>query len=115
MVSKSKSNRSRSYPCDCEPGQISLRDQPSHNEALPMSIHFRDKVVAVTGGAMGIGEATARKFAELGAAVAIMDVNTDAGQKTAQALGKQGRAEFYPCNVGSPSETELPAAAVIVG
>ena len=53
-----------------------------------MSIHFRDKVVAVTGGAMGIGEATARKFAELGAAVAILDVNADAGRKTAQALGR---------------------------
>ncbi len=78
-----------------------------------MSIHFRDKVVAVTGGAMGIGEATARKFAELGAAVAILDVDADAGRKTAQALGKQGRAEFYPCNVGSPSETEQAVASVI--
>jgi len=78
-----------------------------------MSIHFRDKVVAVTGGAMGIGEATARKFAELGAAVAILDVDADAGRKTAQALGKQGRAEFYHCNVGSPSETEQAVASVV--
>jgi len=78
-----------------------------------MSIHFRDKVIAVTGGAMGIGEATARKFAELGAAVAIMDVNADAGRKTAQALSKQTRAEFYLCNVAAPVEVEQTVGSII--
>src|SRR5258708_2654370 len=78
-----------------------------------MSINFRDKVVAVTGGAMGIGEATVRKFAELGAAVAILDVNPDAGRKAAQAIGKATRVEFYPCNVASSSEVEQTVASVI--
>jgi NAD(P)-dependent dehydrogenase (short-subunit alcohol dehydrogenase family) len=78
-----------------------------------MSIHFRDKVVVVTGGAMGIGEATARKFAELGAAVAIMDVDADAGHKTTQALSNKARAEFYACNVGSAAEVERAVASVI--
>ena len=76
-----------------------------------MSIHFRDKVVVVTGGAMGIGEATARKFVELGAAVAILDINIEAGRKAAQALGERGRVEFYPCN---SSACALRVAAIIV-
>ena len=38
-----------------------------------MSISFQGKVAVVTGGAMGIGEAAARRLAGLGAAVAILD------------------------------------------
>jgi NAD(P)-dependent dehydrogenase (short-subunit alcohol dehydrogenase family) len=78
-----------------------------------MSIHFKNKVVVVTGGAMGIGEATARKFAELGASVAIIDVNADAGRKTAQALGTHTRTESYTCNVGSSAEVERTVASII--
>ncbi|MGA3196294.1 MAG: SDR family oxidoreductase [Terriglobales bacterium] len=82
-----------------------------------MSINFRDKVVVVTGGAMGIGEAAARKFAELGAVVAILDVNPDAAKKTAQALAKDAdkttRVESYACNVGAPAEVEQAVASVI--
>ena len=78
-----------------------------------MNISFRDKVVVVTGGAMGIGEATARAFAELGAGVAILDVNADAARKTANDLSKTSRAQSYQCNVGSPSEVEQAVTSVI--
>jgi len=72
-----------------------------------MSINFKGKVAIVTGGAMGIGEAAARKFAELGAAVAILDRDRDAGEKTARTLASQNaRAEFFPCNVAMASEVE---------
>ena len=47
----------------------------------PMNLDFTGKVAIVTGGAMGIGEATARKLAGLGASVAILDVDRDAGRK----------------------------------
>jgi 3-oxoacyl-[acyl-carrier protein] reductase len=67
-----------------------------------MSIRFDGKVAVVTGGAMGIGAAAAQKFASLGAAVAILDRNAEAGQAAAEALGKGGqRVTFHRCDVSS--------------
>ena len=51
-----------------------------------MSIRFDGKVAIITGGAMGIGAATAQKLCELGAAVAILDRNAEAAQATVNAL-----------------------------
>ena len=45
------------------------------------------KVVAITGGARGIGEATARAIASKGAKVAIGDLDVELAQKTASSLG----------------------------
>lgn len=42
------------------------------------------RVAIVTGGASGIGEATAREFAAAGARVAIFDINTQRGEQVAQ-------------------------------
>ncbi|MEM0905979.1 MAG: SDR family NAD(P)-dependent oxidoreductase [Pseudomonadota bacterium] len=41
----------------------------------------------VTGGASGLGAATARRLAEAGAKVAIFDLSEDAGKATAEAIG----------------------------
>ncbi len=41
----------------------------------------------VTGGASGLGEATARELARLGAKVAVLDVNMDAAEKVAADIG----------------------------
>src|ERR1700712_1874368 len=41
----------------------------------------------VVGGASGLGEATARRLAELGAVLTIADVNADRGQAVAEELG----------------------------
>lgn len=56
---------------------------------------LKDKVCIITGGAMGIGRATAEKSAEEGAKVIICDMNEDAGKATASAIN----ADFYKVNV----------------
>jgi len=43
--------------------------------------------VIVTGGASGLGGATARHLAELGAKVTIFDLNEESGRAHAQAIG----------------------------
>lgn len=51
---------------------------------------FDGKVVIVTGGAHGIGEATALEFAKEGAQVAIADVNEEAGRRVESELNRLG-------------------------
>jgi 3-oxoacyl-[acyl-carrier protein] reductase len=62
------------------------------------------KVVLVTGGAAGIGKATALRFAEEGAIVVICDVNEEVGQATLKELGEG--AAFYRVNVADREEVQ---------
>lgn len=79
-----------------------------------MDIRFDNKVVVVTGGANGIGEATACKFAELGATVAILDRDEAAGRKTAERLHSAGKpARCYPCDMASSAAVKGAIAAVV--
>ena len=50
-----------------------------------MNIH--GQAALVTGGGSGLGEATARELARLGAKVAVLDLNLDNAQRVAQAIG----------------------------
>jgi 3-oxoacyl-[acyl-carrier protein] reductase len=58
---------------------------------------MKNKVVLVTGGAAGIGKATADRFAEAGAKVVICDVKQEAGEAAARSLGPDAR--FYQVDV----------------
>ncbi|XP_047053471.1 sex determination protein tasselseed-2-like [Lolium rigidum] len=55
------------------------------------------KIALVTGGAGGLGKATAREFILEGASVVIADVNSAMGLQTAEELGPQ--AHFVHCDV----------------
>jgi len=65
-------------------------------------------VAVITGGASGIGEATAHRLAADGHAIAILDMSKDAGEAVAKSLG--GR--FYPCDVSDAKAVDAAAAAV---
>ncbi|MFN2215441.1 MAG: glucose 1-dehydrogenase [Anaerolineales bacterium] len=65
---------------------------------------MKDKVVLVTGGAAGIGKATALRFASEGAKVVICDVNETAGRATLSELGND--ASFYKVNVAQRGEVQ---------
>jgi 3-oxoacyl-[acyl-carrier protein] reductase len=67
-------------------------------------MRFKDKVVLVTGGAGGIGKATAERFAEEGAIVIICDLNEEAGQATADSLGSN--AKFYKVNTANRQDVQ---------
>jgi NAD(P)-dependent dehydrogenase (short-subunit alcohol dehydrogenase family) len=63
------------------------------------SLLLQDKVALISGAASprGIGLATARKFAEQGATVVILDINEAAALEAAASLGPKHRG--YVCNV----------------
>ena len=68
---------------------------------------FAGKVALITGGANGIGAATAARFAAGGADVVVADFDVAAAEKTAAAVG--GRA--VRCDVTSREEVEAAVAA----
>lgn len=68
-------------------------------------LSLEGKVAVVTGGASGIGCATAERLAEFGAAVAILDVNEKLGREAADRINaKGGKADFVKCDVTSKED-----------
>ena len=64
-----------------------------------------DRVKAViSGGASGLGQATAARLAAGGGQVALLDVQDEAGRKAATAIG--AAASYHRCDVTSESEVE---------
>jgi NAD(P)-dependent dehydrogenase (short-subunit alcohol dehydrogenase family) len=63
------------------------------------------KVAIITGGASGIGLASAKRLAEAGATIALCDINEIKGMEAAGELQKLGtEARFYVCDVTSDSD-----------
>ena len=50
-------------------------------------MRFQGKTALVTGGARGIGGATAKRFADEGATVVVADFDAEAAQETAAEIG----------------------------
>jgi NAD(P)-dependent dehydrogenase (short-subunit alcohol dehydrogenase family) len=70
-------------------------------------------VSVVTGGASGIGAATARRFAADGFAIAILDVDEAGGTAVAKAITEAGgKARFYACDVADAGNVDAVAGKV---
>lgn len=67
---------------------------------IDLSFGLDGKVALITGAASGIGAAIAKMYAVKGARVAVADVNLEAAEDVAKAIG-QGGAAFF-CNVTDP-------------
>lgn len=65
------------------------------------------RVAIVTGGASGIGEATALLYAAHGAHVVVSDIQEEAGNNVVAAIAKQGGdARFVKADVSQPADCE---------
>ncbi|WP_433198646.1 SDR family NAD(P)-dependent oxidoreductase [Nocardia sp. CA-107356] len=88
-----------------------LRDPPT--EPLPAAApgsRFAGKVVLVTGGTSGIGEAAVRAFAAEGAAVVFCGRREQLGKQIAESIG--GAAHYVRTDVRVPAEVERLVAEV---
>ncbi|HVU17785.1 MAG TPA: SDR family oxidoreductase [Candidatus Didemnitutus sp.] len=71
-----------------------------------MNLELENKVVIVTGGASGIGEATVRTFAAENAVVAIVDRDSERAHRLAAELSRAGRrVESHTCELTDESAT----------
>ena len=79
-----------------------------------MNISFENKVVLVTGAGSGLGLATAKAFAESGAAVVLADWNEKSVRSAAEELTAKGHKAFaMGCDVSDDTQVEAMVAKTV--
>jgi 3-oxoacyl-[acyl-carrier protein] reductase len=73
---------------------------------------YAGRVAVVTGSARGIGAATAKRFADEGASVAVLDLDEDAAAASAAGLGAE-KAVGVACDVADAASVQAAVARVV--
>jgi 2-keto-3-deoxy-L-fuconate dehydrogenase len=86
-----------------EAGSLALSGASQHRDAFRLD----GKVAVVTGAASGIGRAIARRFAQQGAAVRIIDLEESAAKAAGQEIVESGGdARAYACDVSDQASAK---------
>ena len=96
-----------------DPGPAPDSSGPPGNAGGPDWLGLRGRVCVVTGGASGIGRATAMALAAAGARVAVVDRDDAGAQRVADTLAERGTSALaVPCDTSDPAAVEDAAARV---
>jgi NAD(P)-dependent dehydrogenase (short-subunit alcohol dehydrogenase family) len=77
-------------------------------------VRLADKICLITGAGSGIGRASAVRFAEEGAVVAVVDRDERGGRETVETIASRGgRATFYACDVTDAGQVQRTVEAII--
>src|SRR5207245_5978830 len=76
-------------------------------------MQIKDNVFLITGGASGLGAATARMITEQGGKVVLADLQVEAGEKLAAELGGNAVAKFIKCDVTSEADGKAAVEAAL--
>ncbi len=79
----------------------------NRHPSIPDLLDLTGKTALVTGGAMGIGEAIARRLAEAGASVLVCDADLEAAQQTCKVLREHGlTVRAVRCDVSQEQDVD---------
>jgi len=90
-----------------------LKNMDLKNKQILNLISLDGKVAIVTGAASGIGFATAKLLAEMGAIIGLVDIDESKGIDATDQIKKSGgKAEFFLCDVTSDFECKKTVEAI---